>query len=332
MKGAQTGKNCCDFSYQISMSNGTDSSISTQRSILFESMVEKGIYPMYSRKNKLFLRCTTKGLLTAEKTQEIIKLLNINTKEDCERLREAIKKKVAERKQSRPIKEWIEEERPREMLIKQGAENLPLSKLLAIILRTGNVKASAEELAKILLNRFGGLRAIDSADISELSKIDGIGPVKAVQIKAALEIGKRFYRETAQIMQKKLKNPEDVVNYVAEYYSPYIRDKDKEFCYMILLDIKNRPIKNVEISRGSINYAIVDPKEIVKNASLISASSVILIHNHPSGETTPSQNDIEITNRIVQVCNLVGIKVLDHIIVGKNIGDFYSFAKEGLIK
>lgn len=302
-----------------------------QEKDLISFMVANAIYPMYSKKGKIFLRCARKGLLTAERSNEIIQHLNINTKEECEKLREEIKRQVAERRVTRPIKEWVEGERPREVLVKYGPENLPLSKLLAIILRTGKEGTSAEELAKILLNHFGSLRNIDSAPISELSKIRGIGFAKAVQIKAAFEIGKRLYKESAEA-KKKLKQPADVINYVAEYYGPYLRDKEKEFFHVILLDIKNKPIDNIEISKGSVNATVVDPKEIVKFASLKSASSVILVHNHPSGETMPSQDDIELTGQIVQACNLVGIKVLDHIIIGKNLTDFYSFAREGKIK
>lgn len=298
---------------------------------LLDYMVANAIYPMYSKNGKIFLRCSRKGLLSEEKTREIIQQLNIKTAKECEKLREEIKRGVAERRVSRPIKEWIEEERPREMLVQLGAENLPLSKLLAIILRTGKEGMSAEELAKALLNRFGSLRAIDSAPISELSKIEGVGFAKTVQIKAALELGKRFFKEKAKA-KKKLKKPDDVIGYVSEYYTPYLRDKEKEFFNVILLDIKNKPIDNIEISRGSVNATVVDPKEIVKFASLKSASSIILVHNHPSGETAPSQDDIELTNRIVEACKMIGVKVLDHIIIGKNIEDFYSFAKEGLIK
>lgn len=294
---------------------------------LFDFMVINNIYPLYSKKGKIFFRCSGKRLLTDEESENIIKLLNLNTKEDCKRLREEIKNKIIKRKTNKPIKEWIEEERPREMLIKHGPENLPLSKLLAIILRTGKEGMSAEELAKILLNNFGSLRALDSAPVSELSKIKGIGIAKAVEIKAALEIGKRLYKESAE-KKKRLKTPEDVINYVSEYYAPYLRDKDKEYFYVLYLDSKNKPIDNIEISRGNVNTTIVDPKEIVKFASLKSALSIILIHNHPSGETMPSQNDIELTERIINACNIIGVKVLDHIIVGKNIDDFYSFAKE----
>jgi len=298
---------------------------------VIDFMIANAIYPMCSRNGKVFLRCSRKGLLTEERTKEIIQKLNLKTADECQKLREEIKKEVAKRKINKPIKEWIEEERPREMLVKIGAENLPLSKLLAIILRTGKEGTSAEELAKVLLNRYGSLRAIDSVPVSELSNIEGIGFTKAVQIKAALEIGKRLLKEQAQA-KKKLKKPDDVIEYVSEYYAPYLRDNEKEFFNVILLDIKNKPIDNIQISKGSINATVVDPKEIVKNASLKSASSIILVHNHPSGEIEPSQNDVELTNRIKNACDILNIKVLDHIIIGKNVGDFYSFAKHGLIK
>lgn len=253
-----------------------------------------------------------KGLLTDDKSQEIIAQLNIKTAQDCERLRKKIKEQVAAQRENRPIKKWIKEERPREMLMKYGAEFLPLSKLLAIILRTGKEGTNAEELAKRLLNQFGTLREIDSAPVSEICKIDGIGLAKAAQIKSALELGKRLYKEEAE-RTRRIKKAEDVISYVAEYYGPYLRDAKKEFFSVILLDVKNKPIHNVEISKGSINASIVDPKEIIKEATLRSASSIILVHNHPSGETESSAEDIKITNFIINACNLVGIKVLDHI-------------------
>ena len=298
---------------------------------LREFIVANAIYPMCSKKGKIFLRCSKKGVLTEEKTQEIINQLKFETAQDCERLRKEIKEHVNAKRENRPIKQWIEDERPRELLAKLGPEKLPLSKLLAIIIRTGKEGISAQELSKRLLNHFGSLRSIDSATIEEIRKIEGIGFAKAVQIKAALELGKRLFREQAE-KRKKIKQAEDVISYVAEYHGTYLKDSTKEFFYVILLDIKNKPIENVEISMGSLNATVVDPKEIVKEASLKSAASVILVHNHPSGEATPSANDIELTNCIVQACNLVDIKVLDHIIIGKNQDDYYSFAKEGLIK
>jgi DNA repair protein RadC len=299
---------------------------------VFDFLVANAIYPMCSKKGKIFFRgLIRRGLSTTEKANELIAQLNIKTAEDCERIRKEVKEAVAARRPNRPIKEWIKEERPREMLMKYGPESLPLSKLLAIILRTGKEGVSAEELSKRLLNQFGTLRTIDSAPVSEIYKMDGIGHAKAVQIKAALELGKRLFKEEAE-KKKRIEKADDVIGYVAEYYGPYLRDAKKEFFHVILLDIKNKPIHNVEISKGSLSATIVDPKEIIKEATLRSAASVILVHNHPSGETEPSSEDIDITNRVIQACDLVGIKVLDHIIIGKNKDDYFSFAKAGLIR
>jgi len=299
---------------------------------VFNFLVANVIYPMCSKKGKIFLRCTTgKGLLTTDKTNELIAQLNVKTSEDCRRIREEVREAVAAIRPTWPIKEWIKEERPREMLIKYGPEAISLSKLLAIILRTGKEGTNAEELSKRLLNHFKTLREIDSAPISEICKMDGIGHAKAVQIKAALELGKRLYKEEAE-KKKRIGGADDVIGYVAEYYGPYLRDAKKEFFHVILLDIKNKPLHNIEISKGSLNAAIVDPKEVIKEATLRSASSIILVHNHPSGETEPSSEDIDITNRVIQACDLVGIKVLDHIIIGINKEDYLSFAKAGLMK
>lgn len=298
----------------------------------FDFLVANGIYPMCSKKGKFFFKGLLKiGLSTAEMSNELLSKLHIRTSEDCERIRKEIKEAIALRRPTRPIKEWIKEERPREMLIRYGSESLPLSKLLAIILRTGKEGTNAEELSKRLLNHFGSLREMDSAPISEFCKMDGIGSSKAVQIKAALELGKRLYKEEAE-KKKRIKRAEDAIGYVSEYYGPYLRDAKKEFFYVILLDMKNKPIHHIEISKGSLNASIVDPKEVIKEATLRSAASVILVHNHPSGEASPSSEDIEITNRILKACDLVGVRVLDHIIIGKNREDYFSFAREGLIK
>jgi DNA repair protein RadC len=306
-------------------------STSPQKEV-FDFLVANAIYPMWSKKGKIFFRgLMRRGLSTTEKTNELIAQLNIKTAEDCERIRKEVKEAVAAIRPTRPIKEWIKEERPREMLIKYGPEYLSLSKLMAIILRTGKEGTNAEELSKRLLNHFKALREIDSAPISEICKMDGIGYTKAVQIKAALELGKRLYKEEAE-KKKRIEKADDVIGYVAEYYGPYLRDAKKEFFHVILLDIKNKPLHNIEISKGSLNAAIVDPREIIKEATLRSATSIVLVHNHPSGETEPSSEDIDITNRITQACDLVGVKVLDHIIIGKNKEDYLSFVKAGLMK
>ncbi|HAW49638.1 TPA: hypothetical protein DCX16_01605 [bacterium] len=298
---------------------------------VIEFLVANRIYPMYSKTGKVFFKKSKKVHLSVEQEAEIIDKLSLKNKEDCKSVREIIQSRLAGLRTTQPIKKWIREERPREMLIKYGAERLPLSKLLAIILRTGDEGVSAEELGRQILNRFKTLRNVGSATISELCTIRGIGKAKSTQIKAALELGKRFYREEAE-RKKKIKSPEDVIMYVSDYYGPYLRDERKEFFNIILLDTRNKVIGNIEISKGSLTASVVDPKEIIKEATMKSASSIILVHNHPSGEAEPSKDDVETTKQIIEACNLVDIKVLDHIIIGRNKGDYVSLIEKGLIR
>jgi len=296
---------------------------------IFDILVENKAYPYINKKGNLYFRKKIK-FLDDEKIEEIKNLFEIKDKESCDKFREDIKKEVVKNKEYVPIKNWIKEERPREMLIKYGEKNLSLSKLLSIILRTGKEGESAEELAKKILNKYKSLREIDSVSIDELCKIEGIGLAKAAQIKASFEIGKRLMKETSS-EKKKIKKPDDIIDFVSEYYGSYLRDVKKEFFNIILLDIKNKVIDSIELSKGSINASVVDPKEVIKEATLKSASSIILVHNHPSGDTEPSTDDINITKKIKEACDIVGIKVLDHIIIGKNKEDYTSFAKLGLI-
>ncbi|MEW6011917.1 MAG: RadC family protein [Elusimicrobiales bacterium] len=229
-----------------------------------------------------------------------------------------------------PIKKWIKEERPREMLFEKGPENLSLTKLIAIILRTGIKGKSAEELALELLNKFGSLREIDKLDAKELSKIKGVGFSKAAQLKAAFELGKRLVWEEKK-KTKKITSLDQALDYIFETNGIYLRDKEKEYFYILLLNTKNMPLENILISSGTYNAAAVDVKEIVKTASLKNAASVILIHNHPSGETEPSKNDIELTKKIKNALEIINIRVLDHIIIGKNKTDSFSFARSGML-
>jgi DNA repair protein RadC len=295
---------------------------------ILDFLIENNIYPFWSKKNKVYFR--SKISLNYEKIKEIIDVLKIENKESCEKIREFIKEKVNYKKEKLPIKNWVEDERPREMLLKIGEKNLPLSKLLAIILRTGKEGESAEELAKSLLNKYKSLREIDMAPINELIKIKGIGIAKATQIKAAFEIGKRLMREESN-KKRRIKKPEDIIEFVSEYYGPYLRDAKKEFFNIIFLDIKNKIIDTIELSKGSINSSIVDPKEIIKEATIRNSSSIVLVHNHPSGDTEPSQDDINITNKVKDACQIVGIRVLDHIIIGKDKNNYISFVTKGLL-
>jgi DNA repair protein RadC len=295
---------------------------------ILDFLIENKVYPFWSKKNKIYFK--SKIQLNIEKQKEIIEVLKIENKESCEKIREFIKEKVNYKKEKLPIKNWVEDERPREMLLKIGEKNLPLSKLLAIILRTGKEGESAEELAKSLLNKYKSLREIDMAPINELIKIKGIGIAKATQIKAAFEIGKRLMKEESN-KKRRIKKPVDIIEFVSEYYGPYLRDAKKEFFNVIFLDIKNKIIDTIELSKGSINSSIVDPKEIIKEATIRNSSSIVLVHNHPSGDTEPSQDDINITNKVKDACQIVGIRVLDHIIIGKDKNNYISFVTKGLL-
>lgn len=295
-------------------------------------LVKSKAYPVCSKLGKIsFLG--PKDEFFDKRKEEIINCLNLKTDEDCKKIREILKEKSAKTRTNKPIRKWIKEERPREMLIKVGSENVPLAKLLAIILRTGDSfdNSSAEDIARKLLDKFKDLRKIDQASVEELCSIRGIGMAKSVQIKAALELGKRFYRERAE-NKKRINNAEDVVGFVRDFYGPYLRDSKKEFFNIILLDGRNKVINKIELTKGSLNSSIVDPMEIVREATKQTASSIILVHNHPSGEVSPSGEDIETTDRIIKACDLVNVRVLDHIIIGKNEEDYFSFLDKGLIK
>jgi DNA repair protein RadC len=223
------------------------------------------------------------------------------------------------------------EERPRETLLSSGPESLPLSKLFSIILRTGRRGANAEDLARRLLATFSSLRGIDTASISEILAISGIGPAKAAQIKAALEIGKRLSREEAGRLPGP-PGPRWALRYVMDYYGPYLRDAAVESICLILFNKRYVAIRAVELGRGDSTGVIADPTLIVREAVRSGASSVILVHNHPSGAGEPSEDDAALTIAVRDACALFSIRLLDHIIIGCNRNDCRSLAIEGLLQ
>jgi len=231
-------------------------------------------------------------------------------------------------KNSYSIKTWPEDERPRERLIKFGPEYLSNAELLAVIIGTGinngKYKQTAIDLAKTLILKFDGFKNLLSTSFNELVSINGMGASKAAKIIAILELGKR-----AISLQNgnniKFKCSEEVAN----YYIPLMKDLKKEQFKVILLDVKNKIIKDILISQGSLTASIVHPREVLKPAIQASAASVIFIHNHPSGDPEPSIDDIEITNRLSKSCSILGINLLDHIIIAEN--GYYSFKQKELI-
>jgi len=224
------------------------------------------------------------------------------------------------------IKHWPEDERPRERLIKLGSGTLSDAQLLGILIGSGDrqAKKSAVDLGRDLLKSFGGFYNLDRASITELCEVKGIGPAKATQIKAALEVGKRMAAQSGGIKIKML-----CARDFADQYGPFLRNLKKEVVKAVLLDMKSQVIKDITISEGSLNSSVVHPREVMVPAIKESAASLVLIHNHPSGDPSPSQSDLEITHRLQKAGEIIGIKLLDHIIIGGL--DYYSFAEEGLI-
>jgi DNA repair protein RadC len=216
------------------------------------------------------------------------------------------------------IKELPPEERPRERLEKCGPGALSDSELLAIILRTGGKNVSVTELARRLLKSYDGLRGIASASVDELCRQGGIGRAKAVQVQAAFEIGKRFSKARDR-GDDRIRCSEDVKNYLWHD----MRNHDKEHFVILILDTKNRVLRKDTITIGTLDSSIIHPREVFKSAMKSNAASVIIVHNHPSGDPTPSLDDIATTKRLRDAGEIVGISVLDHVIIGEK--EHYSF-------
>ncbi|NLW44448.1 MAG: DNA repair protein RadC [Syntrophomonadaceae bacterium] len=208
------------------------------------------------------------------------------------------------------IKELPVEMRPREKLLARGEEYLSEAELLAILLGSGTSKLSAIELAQHLLQKYDGLRLFKTLTIQEMLEHEGIGLAKAARIRAAAELGRRLALMSSQ--QQQIKSPEDVKNYVMEDMRYY----DREHFKCLYLNRKNQVISLETISIGGLANSLVHPREVFKPAVKRSAAAVILIHNHPSGDPTPSQEDINITRRLIESGKLLGIEVLDHVIIG----------------
>ena len=224
------------------------------------------------------------------------------------------------------IKSWPEGERPREKLLQQGAPALSEAELLALIIGNGDAAShrSALDLGRALLSEFGALRKLADASCAELQRVKGVGPAKATCIKAALELANRFKARPLESLTR-FTSPSQVF----EHLDYEFRDRRKEYFMALLLDGKNRIIRRAQISEGSLNQSIVHPREVFNVAVRESAAALILLHNHPTGDPTPSPEDLEVTRRLCEAGELMGIKVLDHIIIGD--GSFYSFSERGIM-
>jgi DNA repair protein RadC len=216
------------------------------------------------------------------------------------------------------IKDLQTFDRPRERLIKYGADYLTDEELIAILLKTGTKKHSAKDLATILLNEIDGINNLNSISYEKLISIEGIKQSKACDIMAAVELSRRI-NDIKDIQNVKFNNCEVVYN----YYKNKIAYELQEHFYCVYLDTNKRIIKEKLLFKGTLNYSIVHPREVFKEAYLVGASAIICVHNHPSGNVLPSKQDLDITKSLQEVGSILGIKIVDHIIVGKN--NYYSF-------
>ncbi|MEQ1559873.1 MAG: DNA repair protein RadC [Methyloglobulus sp.] len=222
------------------------------------------------------------------------------------------------------IKDWAEEDRPREKLLKRGANALTDAELLAIFLRTGTHGKSAVDLARELLADFGSLKALLGADQQRFCQGNGLGEAKYTQLQAVLEMARRHFKEALQ-RGDALTNP-DITK---AYLSAQLRGYNYEVFACLFLDNQNRVLQLTELFRGTIDSANVYPREVAKLALQHNAAAVIFAHNHPSGVSEPSQSDKAITTKLKQALALFDIRVLDHLVIGD--GESYSFAEHGLI-
>lgn len=217
------------------------------------------------------------------------------------------------------IKDIPINDRPRERLLTVGTNNISNEELLAILLKTGTVDSSAKTVATNVLKQIGDIHNLQTITLEQLKQINGIGPAKACVILAAVELAKRINTSVDNINNLKI-NSTDLVY---KYYHNILSDKKQEYFYCLYLDNKKKVITNKNLFIGTINGSIVHPREIFKEAVINSASSIICVHNHPSGNVIPSKEDKELTKRIVYLGQVMGIPVIDHIIIGKN--KYYSF-------
>ncbi|WP_379130841.1 DNA repair protein RadC [Paenibacillus sp. sgz500958] len=222
------------------------------------------------------------------------------------------------------LRDLPHDERPRERMMQYGAESLSQAELLAILLRTGTRRESAIGIAQRILSQSGGIRQLADLSIKELTSIKGIGPAKAVQLKAGIELGRRMAnsRLNEPVI---IRSPHDAADILTEQ----LRYLQKEHFVCLFLNTKNHVIAQETLSMGSLNASIVHPREVFRAAIKNSSASIVCAHNHPSGDPTPSREDIALTTRLIQAGEIVGIDVLDHLIIGDS--SFISMKEKGFM-
>jgi DNA repair protein RadC len=232
---------------------------------------------------------------------------------------------MTDKTKSTGIKSWPEDDRPREKLLKRGVRALSNSELLAILLRTGVQGSSAIDLARQIIDKFGAFRNMNHTDMREWKEFKGLGPAKIAQLQAALEIGRRFREDEVLSVKQKIASARDVVTIIM----PHMRDLKTEVFKVVYLNSNNRIIDISDAATGTVNHAMPIVREIIHAALQKFAAAIICVHNHPSANITPSPEDKKFTQELTAAGKLLGIKVLDHVIIGD--GSYFSFADEGLM-
>lgn len=222
------------------------------------------------------------------------------------------------------IRDFPKDERPRERFIQNGPESLSNHELIALMLRTGTRNESVLQLANRLLTHFDGLRMLKDATLNEITSIKGIGKAKAIQILASVELGRRIANLNFDDRYV-IRSPEDGAKYVMND----MRFLTQEHFVALYLNTKNQVLHKQTVFIGSLNASIVHPREVYKEALRHSAASIICMHNHPSGDPTPSREDIEVTRRLSECGKILGIELLDHLIIGEN--KFVSLKEKGYL-
>ncbi len=224
------------------------------------------------------------------------------------------------------IKDIPKSDRPIERLINNGAEFLSDSEILAILIKTGTREKSAKTIADEILKKYKSLNELKNINLEQLTKIKGIGVTKAVSILAAFELSRRINNQVISLNETKITNS----SLVFEYYKNKIGDKNQEYFYCLYLNTAKKVIKDKLLFIGTVNKSVVHPREIFKEAYLLSASGIICVHNHPAGSVFPSKEDINLTKKLVEIGELLGVKIIDHVIITNN--NYYSFFENNDIR
>lgn len=220
------------------------------------------------------------------------------------------------------LKKLPDEEKPRERMLKYGKESISINELIEIVLKSGTKKHGLKEISHNILSSVNNIKELKDMEVNSFMNIEGVSRIKAIELIAAIELGRRVYEDDCYREMVELTNPATIIN----YFHSLFKNKKQEYFYVVYLDNQKKYIDKKLLFKGTVNYSLVHPREIFKEAYMLSASYIVCIHNHPSGNASPSNNDIEITKIIKEIGNMHGIGLIDHIIVGVN--NYYSFFED----